>query len=168
MVVSFGVRLRVRRNGAAEGQAASWPEPVRGGAERVSLGVREGPHGRHPEHLAHEPAVAVAEAAVPGAFGPASSDTGSFDITAQRKPHFGFAGGAHHCLRHLVARSDMSGALPLLARRLTGPRLDGEHLVFEEHRRHAAAGAEDAAGAAWKEWLPTLGYPFTESVSTVD
>jgi len=53
-------------------------------------------------------------------------DTGSFDITAERKPHYGFGGGAHHCLGHFVARSDMSEALPLLARRLVAPRLDGE------------------------------------------
>jgi cytochrome P450 len=48
-----------------------------------------------------------------------------FDIVAERKPHFGFGGGAHYCLGHFVARSDMSEALPLLARRLVGPRLDG-------------------------------------------
>ncbi len=46
---------------------------------------------------------------------------GGFDITAERKPHFGFGGGAHHCLGHFVARSDMSEALPLLARRLRDP-----------------------------------------------
>lgn len=48
-----------------------------------------------------------------------------FDITAERKPHFGFGGGAHHCLGHFVARSDMSEALPLLAQRLAEPRIDG-------------------------------------------
>ncbi|MFF0447900.1 cytochrome P450 [Streptomyces sp. NPDC004609] len=47
----------------------------------------------------------------------------SFDITAERKPHFGFGGGAHHCLGHFVARSDMSEALPLLARRMRDPRI---------------------------------------------
>ena len=46
-----------------------------------------------------------------------------FDITAERKPHFGFGGGAHHCLGHFVARSDMSEALPLLARRMRAIRL---------------------------------------------
>lgn len=46
----------------------------------------------------------------------------SFDIEAERKPHYGFGGGAHHCLGHFVARSDMSEALPLLARRLQDPR----------------------------------------------
>ncbi|GAA4093571.1 cytochrome P450 [Nocardioides kongjuensis] len=46
-----------------------------------------------------------------------------FDITAERKPHFGFGGGAHHCLGHFVARSDMSEALPLLARRMRDIRL---------------------------------------------
>lgn len=48
---------------------------------------------------------------------------GSFDITAERKPHFGFGGGAHHCLGHFVARSDMSEALPLLARRMRDIRV---------------------------------------------
>lgn len=43
---------------------------------------------------------------------------GGFDIAAERKPHYGFGGGAHHCLGHFVARSDMSEALPLLARRM--------------------------------------------------
>ncbi len=50
----------------------------------------------------------------------------SFDITAERKPHFGFGGGAHHCLGHFVARSDMSEALPLLARRMPHVRFGGE------------------------------------------
>ncbi|MQY40830.1 Cytochrome P450 CYP107DY1 [Streptomyces sp. RB17] len=49
----------------------------------------------------------------------------SFDIAAERKPHFGFGGGAHHCLGHFVARSDMSEALPLLARRMRDPRPTG-------------------------------------------
>jgi cytochrome P450 len=44
-----------------------------------------------------------------------------FDIAAERRPHFGFGGGAHHCLGHFVARSDMSEALPLLARRMRDP-----------------------------------------------
>jgi cytochrome P450 len=48
-----------------------------------------------------------------------------FDLTVERKPHFGFGGGVHHCLGHFVARSDMSEALPLLAQRLTNPRIDG-------------------------------------------
>ncbi len=47
--------------------------------------------------------------------------SGGFDITAERQPHFGFGAGAHHCLGHFVARSDMSEALPLLAQRLRNP-----------------------------------------------
>lgn len=43
------------------------------------------------------------------------------DITAERKPHFGFGGGLHYCLGHFVARADMSEALPLLARRMIDP-----------------------------------------------
>jgi cytochrome P450 len=58
----------------------------------------------------------------PRAFGDAG-----FDITATgRPPHFGFGGGVHYCLGHLVARTDMSVALPLLARALREPRAGGE------------------------------------------
>jgi cytochrome P450 len=49
-----------------------------------------------------------------------------FDMTAERKRHFGFGGGRHHCIGHFVARMDMSEALKLLARRLKDPRVDGE------------------------------------------
>jgi cytochrome P450 len=49
-----------------------------------------------------------------------------FDIAAQRKPHFGFGGGAHHCLGHFIARADMTEALKVLARRIRNPRYDGE------------------------------------------
>jgi cytochrome P450 len=49
-----------------------------------------------------------------------------FEITAKRPRHFGFGAGVHHCIGHYVARTDMSEALPLLARRLRNPRLDGE------------------------------------------
>lgn len=48
----------------------------------------------------------------------------SFDITAEHPPHFGFGGGAHHCLGHFVARGDMREALPLLARRLRAPHIE--------------------------------------------
>jgi cytochrome P450 len=46
-----------------------------------------------------------------------------FDITIERRAHFGFGGGAHHCLGHWLARIDMREALPLLAWRLPGLRL---------------------------------------------
>jgi cytochrome P450 len=49
-----------------------------------------------------------------------------FDITAQRKPHFGFGSGPHHCLGHFIARADMTEALKVLARRIRNPRYDGE------------------------------------------
>ncbi|MEW1546812.1 cytochrome P450 [Streptomyces tsukubensis] len=52
----------------------------------------------------------------------------SFDITAEREPHFGFGGGVHHCLGHFVARADMTEALPVLARRLRDLRI-GEGAV---------------------------------------
>jgi cytochrome P450 len=49
-----------------------------------------------------------------------------FDITVKRPPHFAFGGGSHHCLGHYVARTDLRVALPVLARRLRRPRLDGD------------------------------------------
>lgn len=49
-----------------------------------------------------------------------------FDIAAARKPHFGFGGGAHHCLGHFIARGDMTEALKLLSQRLKNPRFNGE------------------------------------------
>jgi cytochrome P450 len=49
-----------------------------------------------------------------------------FDITAaDRPPHFGFGGGIHYCLGHLVARADMCTALTVLARRLHDLRAGG-------------------------------------------
>ena len=45
-----------------------------------------------------------------------------FDITAERPAHFGFGGGAHHCIGHWLARIDMREALPLIARRMRNPR----------------------------------------------
>ena len=48
-----------------------------------------------------------------------------FDITAERKRHFGFGGGIHHCLGHAIARSDMSVALSILPPRLRNPRAGG-------------------------------------------
>lgn len=54
------------------------------------------------------------------------SGGGEFDITADATPpHFGFGGGIHYCLGHLVARSDMCVALTVLARRLREPRAAG-------------------------------------------
>jgi cytochrome P450 len=49
-----------------------------------------------------------------------------FDMTVAGRPaHLAFGGGAHYCLGHLVARTDMSVALPLLARQLRDPRVSG-------------------------------------------
>jgi cytochrome P450 len=57
---------------------------------------------------------------------PAAFGEPEFDITAAGRPaHLAFGGGPHYCLGHLVARTDMSVALPLLARRLREPRVSG-------------------------------------------
>ncbi len=50
---------------------------------------------------------------------PAISPNDSFDITAPRRVHFGFGGGAHHCLGQYVARTDMASALTALSRVLS-------------------------------------------------
>ncbi|MEM7075851.1 MAG: cytochrome P450 [Pseudomonadota bacterium] len=47
---------------------------------------------------------------------PAICDDARFDITATRKRHFGFGGGAHHCIGHFVARTDIASALGALRR----------------------------------------------------
>ena len=52
-----------------------------------------------------------------------------FDITAERPPHFGFGGGAHHCIGHWLARIDMREALPLIARRMRNPRYERPPVV---------------------------------------
>ncbi|MEM7320886.1 MAG: cytochrome P450 [Pseudomonadota bacterium] len=48
-----------------------------------------------------------------------------FDIRADRKIHFGFGGGAHHCLGHFMARTDMTAALSVLLRRWRSINLVG-------------------------------------------
>ena len=48
----------------------------------------------------------------------AAGHDGRFDITALRKIHFGFGGGAHHCLGQGIARVDMAQALGVLAQRI--------------------------------------------------
>jgi cytochrome P450 len=48
-----------------------------------------------------------------------------FDITAERKRHFGFGGGIHHSLGHAIARSDMSVSLTVLPPLIRNPHADG-------------------------------------------
>lgn len=52
--------------------------------------------------------------------------TSGFDITEQRKRHFGFGGGKHHCIGSTIARGDMTEALKLLAVRLKNVSSCGE------------------------------------------
>lgn len=61
---------------------------------------------------------------------PNTGHGGGFDVTAKRKGHFGFGGGAHHCLGHFVARTDMAAALGVLLDNWTAIELVGtpEHL----------------------------------------
>lgn len=56
----------------------------------------------------------------------AISDGEAFDVTARRKAHFGFGGGAHACLGSGVARADMAAALRVMARRVASMARDGD------------------------------------------
>ncbi len=56
---------------------------------------------------------------------PAICDAAGFDITLRRRKHFGFGGGAHHCIGHLVARTDIACALAALARTFETVDYDG-------------------------------------------
>jgi cytochrome P450 len=57
---------------------------------------------------------------------PATGHDGCFDIRRLTKTHFGFGGGAHHCLGHFVARTDMTAALRVMLRRWQRIHLAGE------------------------------------------
>ena len=56
---------------------------------------------------------------------PATGHDGGFDIRRNRKAHFGFGGGAHHCLGRLVAQTDMAAAIKVMARRWRMIHLNG-------------------------------------------
>lgn len=56
---------------------------------------------------------------------PAAVPDWQFDITAPRKSHFGFGGGAHHCLGQLVARTDMAAALRVLVKKFRNVEFTG-------------------------------------------
>lgn len=49
---------------------------------------------------------------------PSICENPQFNITLRRKMHFGFGGGAHHCIGHLVARTDMASAINALSTHL--------------------------------------------------
>ena len=57
---------------------------------------------------------------------PATGYAGGFDPSVVRKAHFGFGGGAHHCLGHFVARTDMACALKVLVRSWRDIHWEGE------------------------------------------
>jgi cytochrome P450 len=63
---------------------------------------------------------------------PAATEGPAFDITAARKMHFGFGGGAHHCLGQLVARTDMAVALRVLVERCATPAWAGAPVFLPE------------------------------------
>lgn len=57
---------------------------------------------------------------------PAVVEDARFDVAARRKGHWGFGGGAHHCLGQLVARTDIACALRTLVARVARWHFDGE------------------------------------------
>lgn len=56
---------------------------------------------------------------------PEICDDPRFDITLPRKRHFGFGGGAHHCIGHFVARTDLAAALTALRETFATVSYDG-------------------------------------------
>ncbi|MDR9393271.1 cytochrome P450 [Roseovarius sp. SYSU LYC5161] len=56
---------------------------------------------------------------------PEICDDPAFDITARRRRHFGFGGGAHHCIGHFVARTDIAAALGALRETFATVEYDG-------------------------------------------
>jgi cytochrome P450 len=56
---------------------------------------------------------------------PEVCDNPGFDITAKRRQHFGFGGGAHHCIGHFVARTDIAAALAELRKTFATVAYDG-------------------------------------------
>ncbi|KNG93515.1 cytochrome P450 [Pseudaestuariivita atlantica] len=56
---------------------------------------------------------------------PAIDASNGFDVFADRKVHFGFGGGAHHCLGQFVARTDMACALNVLLDTWAGVQVSG-------------------------------------------
>lgn len=57
---------------------------------------------------------------------PQICDDPGFDITRPRKRHFGFGGGAHHCIGHFVARTDLAAALRALRETFATIAYDGD------------------------------------------
>lgn len=56
---------------------------------------------------------------------PAICEQPDFDITVKRRRHFGFGGGAHHCIGHFVARTDIAAALTALRETFATVAYDG-------------------------------------------
>lgn len=70
----------------------------------------------------------------------------AFNIRAPRRKHFGFGGGAHHCIGHLVARTDMACAWRALRRTF-------RTIEADEEAGRAAAFLPDSGNTA-AEYLP--------------
>ena len=63
---------------------------------------------------------------------PLVGEAASFDVSAKRKSHFGFGGGAHHCIGHLIARTDMAVALRSLCQTLETVSYAGEPIFLPD------------------------------------
>lgn len=69
---------------------------------------------------------------IPAGSDPRKLEAAEFDIEKERPPHFGFGGGMHHCIGHLVARLDMTEAFKALAARLPDMRVNAEAMYLPD------------------------------------
>lgn len=69
---------------------------------------------------------------IPAGSDPRKLEAAEFDIEKERPPHFGFGGGMHHCIGHLVARLDMTEAFKALAARLPDMRVSAEAMYLPD------------------------------------
>ena len=97
--VAFAIEEIIRQN-----PTTTWA--TREAVESFIFKGREIPKGQTVHILVHA-----------SALDPSVREDPAFDISKRGKSHFGFGGGAHHCIGHHMARTDMRSALHALSRR---------------------------------------------------
>ena len=63
---------------------------------------------------------------------PFIDDQQRFNISKRRKKHFGFGGGAHHCVGHFMAKTDSIIALNALVKTIKDISLNGKVVLLPD------------------------------------